>query len=173
MWKKQAIAWDPIQPLWKKQEQAAHNTITRSAGAPIRIHLTLSLLTIIIIILQGDQNKYGHFDISMCQKKLVNKTSYNFLRFSTGSQCLSMFLQIICPGRCKATLVALVRFLCSVNFEISPQIAWKAHLMYYLPEWVVTCVLKVSFRLDAQSHWLHLKGFSPEWIFRCLLKSPA
>ena len=33
----------------EKWEQAAHNTITRSAGAPIRIHLTLSLLTIMVI----------------------------------------------------------------------------------------------------------------------------
>ena len=35
----------------EKWEQAAHNTITRSAGAPIRIHHTLSLQTVIIIIL--------------------------------------------------------------------------------------------------------------------------
>ena len=35
----------------EKWEQAAHNTITRSAGAPIRIHLTLSLLTIMVIII--------------------------------------------------------------------------------------------------------------------------
>ena len=35
----------------EKWEQAAHNTITRSAGAPIRIRHTLSLLTAIIIIL--------------------------------------------------------------------------------------------------------------------------
>ena len=34
----------------EKWEQAAHNTITRSAGAPIRIHHTLSLLTIMVII---------------------------------------------------------------------------------------------------------------------------
>ena len=35
----------------EKWEQAANNTITRSAGAPIRIHHTLSLPTVIIIIL--------------------------------------------------------------------------------------------------------------------------
>ena len=65
----------------EKWEQAAHNTITRSAGAPIRIHHTLSLPTVIIIILQGDQHINGHFDISMCQNKLVNKTSFFFYNF--------------------------------------------------------------------------------------------
>ena len=35
------------------------------------------------------------------------------------------------------------------------------------------CLLKLSARTDAKSHWLHLYAFSPKGVFRCFLKSPA
>ena len=35
------------------------------------------------------------------------------------------------------------------------------------------CLVRLSARVDAKSHWLHLFDFSPLCIFKCLLKTPT
>ena len=92
--------------------------------------------------------------------------------------CICMLFQmspqIVCPNRCK---VAFIAFVCpsQVTFQMCPQVVCLYRCKVALVAFVCffKCLLKLSARTDAKSHWLHLYAFSPKGVFRCFLKSPA
>ena len=58
------------------------------------------------------------------------------------------------------------------NFGVSEMCTYN-HIDCNFPMCVIECFLKLSARVDAKSHLLHLFDFSPVCIFKWALKLPA
>ena len=97
--------------------------------------------------------------------------SYKWLHlyaFSTvSSNCL--------PEQMQSRIDCICMLFSRVSFQMCPQIACLYRCKVALVAFVCffKCLLKLSARTDAKSHWLHLYAFSPKGVFRCFLKSPA
>ena len=99
--------------------------------------------------------------------------------FHQGS--FQMFSKIACLNRWKVTNGCTCTFFSTVSSNCLPKkiqsrIGCICTLLYAF----FNCLLKLSARTDAKSHWLHLYAFSPshKWLhlyafFNCLLKLSA
>ena len=86
-----------------------------------------------------------------------------------------MFSKIACLNRWRSQRLHLYAFF-NCLLKLSARKDAKSHWLHFYtfsPEGVFKCFLKLPAWTDGKSHWLHLNDFSPEGVFKCFLKSPA